>query len=323
MSALRCDVFSAVTCSPLTGGHLRAPVSLFITGSLFLSITGAADHRINGSLENGSRISGSTDPPDPQKPRSGVLAVMKVSRIAAAGAVAGTAVLALSSPALAHVSVQPEGSAAKGGYAVVDFKVPNERDNASTTKVEVNFPAEHPLSSVMPEPVNGWDIKITKAKLDKPLEVHGRQITEAVTKVTWTAKSGGIAPGFFQKFPVNVGALPEDADELVFKAIQTYSNKEVVRWIEVQEGEEEPENPAPVLTLSAAEEEGHHGSGAAEPSEEPSDDADQAAAHTSASAEDASGDGTDTTARVLGIVGIVVGAAGVAYGVLAGRRRSA
>ncbi|MGC0330903.1 uncharacterized protein YcnI [Streptomyces sp. SAI-170] len=249
---------------------------------------------------------------------------MKVSRVAAAAAVAGTAVLALSSPALAHVSVQPEGTAAKGGYAVVDFKVPNERDNASTTKVEVNFPAEHPLSSVMPEPINGWDIKITKAKLDKPLEVHGRQITEAVTKVTWTAKSGGIKPGFFQKFPVNIGALPEDADELVFKAIQTYSNNEVVRWIEVQEGAEEPENPAPVLALSAAEEEGHHGSGSAtaEPSDEPSGDADHAAAQTSAT-EEASGDSSDTTARVLGVVGIVVGAAGVAYGVLAGRRRSA
>ncbi|MFJ5774700.1 YcnI family protein [Streptomyces sp. NPDC093094] len=250
---------------------------------------------------------------------------MKVSRIAAAGAVAGSAVLALAAPALAHVSVQPEGTAAKGGYAVVDFKVPNERDNASTTKLEVSFPAEHPLSSVMPEPLTGWDIEVTKAKLAKPLEVHGRQITEAVTKVTWTAKNGGIKPGFFQKFPVNIGALPEDADELVFKAIQTYSNKDVVRWIEVQEGEEEPENPAPVLALAAAEEGGHHGAGAssAEPSAEASDDADQAAAHTSASAEDASQDSTDTTARVLGIVGIVVGAAGVAYGVLAGRRRSA
>ncbi|MET9731742.1 YcnI family protein [Streptomyces sp. NPDC006458] len=250
---------------------------------------------------------------------------MQVSRIAAAAAVAGTTVLALASPALAHVSVQPEGKAAKGGFAVVDFKVPNERDNASTTKLEVSFPADHPLASVMPEPVPGWDAKVTKSKLDKPLNLHGRQITEVVSKVTWTAKNGGIKPGFFQKFPVSVGTLPEDADELVFKAIQTYSGGEVVRWIEVQEGDEEPENPAPVLALSAAEEDGHHGSGSEDDkaSAEPSADASQAAAHTSASAEEASGDSTDTTARVLGIVGIVVGAAGVAYGVLAGRRRSA
>ncbi|WP_128435485.1 YcnI family protein [Streptomyces cyaneus] len=243
---------------------------------------------------------------------------MKASRIAAAGTLAGTAVLALSVPAFAHVSVQPEGTAAKGGYAVVDFKVPNERDNARTTKLEVNFPTDHPLASAMPEAIDGWDIKVTKSKLDKPIEMHGEKISEAVTKITWTATGDGIKAGYFQKFPVSVGQLPEDADELVFKAIQTYSNKEVVRWIEVpQDGQEEPENPAPVLELSAAED-GHHGSSSSEKASD-SDDAEAAAAKTAA-AEPA--DSSDTTARVLGVVGIVVGALGVAYGVIAGRRRT-
>ncbi|MER5941265.1 YcnI family protein [Streptomyces sp. NPDC001928] len=243
---------------------------------------------------------------------------MKASRFAAAGVLAGSAVLALSVPAFAHVSVQPEGTAAKGGYAVVDFKVPNERDDASTTKLEVSFPTDHPLASVMPEAVPGWKAEVTKSTLDKPLEMHGKKITEAVTKVTWTAEGKGIQPGFFQKFPLSVGTLPEDTDELVFKAIQTYSNKEVVRWIEVpQEGQDEPENPAPVLALSAAEE-GHHGSSSSDKASD-SDETEAAAAKTDA-AEPA--DSSDTTARVLGVVGIVVGALGVAYGVLAGRRRT-
>ncbi|MFF9030532.1 YcnI family copper-binding membrane protein [Streptomyces iakyrus] len=245
---------------------------------------------------------------------------MKASRIAAAGAAAGITVLALSAPAFAHVTVQPEGTAAKGGYAVVDFKVPNERDDASTTKLEVTFPTDHPLASVMPEPMPGWKIVVTKSKLDKPLEMHGEKITEAVTKVTWTADGKGIEPGYFEKFPLSVGQLPEDTDQLVFKALQTYSNKEVVRWIEVpQKGQEEPDNPAPVLELAAASEDGHHGSAADEDSD--AESAEKASAHTAAS-DSASSDGTDTTARVLGIVGIVVGAAGVAYGVLAGRRRT-
>ncbi|USQ89845.1 YcnI family protein [Streptomyces phaeoluteigriseus] len=248
---------------------------------------------------------------------------MKVSRLAAAAAVAGSAVLVLCSPAFAHVSVQPEGTAAKGGYAVVNFRVPNERDNASTTQLEVTFPADAPLASVMPQKVDGWKITVTKSKLAKPLQVHGRQISEAVSKVTWTAADKGIEPGFIQQFPVSLGALPEKADQMVFKAIQTYSNKEVVRWIEVQkEGAEEPENPAPVLALSAAEDDHSHGSAAEESSAASSGksgDAEPAAATTEASD---SSDGTDTTARVLGIVGIVVGAAGVAYGVLAGRRRT-
>ncbi|MEV8069491.1 YcnI family protein, partial [Streptomyces sp. NPDC085995] len=177
----------------------------------------------------------------------------RTSRLVTVGALAGTAVLAVSVPAFAHVTVQPEGAAAKGGYAVVDFKVPNERDNASTTKLEVNFPADHPLASVMPQPIDGWKIQVTKSALAKPLEMHGKKITEAVTKVTWTADGKGIEPGYFQKFPVSLGALPEDTDQLVFKALQTYSNKEVVRWIEVQQkGQEEPDNPAPTLQLTAA-----------------------------------------------------------------------
>ncbi|MGW7523560.1 YcnI family copper-binding membrane protein [Streptomyces sp. NPDC054783] len=244
---------------------------------------------------------------------------MQASRIAsralAAAGTAGTAVLALSVPAFAHVSVQPEGAAAKGGYAVVDFKVPNERDNASTTKVEVDFPADHPLASVMPQPVAGWHVQVTKTKPAKPLTMHGEKIDEAVTRVIWSAVDGkGIQPGYFQKFPLSLGALPENTDQLVFKALQTYSDKEVVRWIEVpQAGQDEPENPAPVLQLSAATDDRH---GTAE------DASDKAATTTAADSGSGSHD-TDTTARVLAVVGIAVGVAGVAYGVLAGRRRTA
>ncbi|WP_460067578.1 YcnI family copper-binding membrane protein [Streptomyces sp. YKOK-I1] len=249
---------------------------------------------------------------------------MQASRIAAAAAVAGSTVLLLSSPAFAHVSVQPDGTAAKGGYALVNFRVPNERDDASTTKLEVSFPTDHPLASVMPEKIAGWKAVVTKTKLAKPLEVHGQKINEAVSKVTWTADGKGIEPGYIQRFPVSMGALPEDTDELVFKAIQTYSGGEVVRWIEVQEdGAEEPENPAPVLALSAATEDHHGGAATAEDASDESDESDdaKAASVTAEAAADSSG-GSDTTARVLGVVGIVVGAAGVAYGVLAGRRRT-
>ncbi|MFE9996162.1 YcnI family copper-binding membrane protein [Streptomyces avermitilis] len=242
---------------------------------------------------------------------------MKATRIAAAGVAAASAVLVLSAPAFAHVSVQPEGAAAKGGYATVNFKVPNERDDASTTKLEVSFPADHPLASVMPQPIDGWSVKVTKSKLAKPLTLHGEKIDEAVSKVTWTATGKGVEPGFFQKFPLSIGALPEDTDELVFKALQTYDNKEVVRWIEPQkEGQEEPENPAPVLALSAASTDGHHGSSTAE------DASDTSKPAADSSTEASSADSSDTTARVLGVVGIVVGVAGVAYGVLAGRRRT-
>ncbi|MFF8552784.1 YcnI family protein [Streptomyces sp. NPDC015501] len=247
---------------------------------------------------------------------------MKLSRIALAGGVAASTVLLVAGPAAAHVSVQPVGEAAKGGYATLNFKVPNERDQASTVKVEVNFPADHPLSSVTPQAVPGWKITIDKSKLDKPLDVHGKKITEAVSKVTWTADDGEIAPGYFQQFPVSVGALPEDADQLVFKAIQTYDNKEVVRWIEEPEaGGDEPDSPAPVLKLTAAAEDGHGGAAgdAGKGDDHKAADSDAPTGKSSTAASSSS----DTTARTLGIIGIVIGIAGVAFGVLAGRRRSA
>jgi uncharacterized protein YcnI len=248
---------------------------------------------------------------------------MNVSRIALVGGVAASTVLILAGTASAHVSVQPQGEAAKGGYATINFKVPNERDDASTTKLEVNFPTDHPLASVMPQPVPGWKIDVTRSKLAKPLDMHGQKINEAVSKVTWTAEGSkndlGIRPGEFQQFPLSVGQLPEDADQLVFKAIQTYDNKEVVRWIEEQkDGAEEPESPAPVLKLTAATTD-EHGSTADDKSGAAT--ADEAKdKHTEASSASSS---SDTTARVLGVVGIVIGIAGVAFGVLAGRRRSA
>ncbi|MEU4964514.1 YcnI family protein [Streptomyces smyrnaeus] len=236
-------------------------------------------------------------------------------RAATACALAAGTVLLVAGPASAHVSVDPK-EAAKGGYSTVNFKVPNEKDDSSTVKLEVTFPTDHPLASVMPQPVPGWDIKVDKKKLDKPIEMHGEKITEAVSKVTWSG--GKVEPGQFQQFPVSMGQLPEDADRLVFKALQTYDNDDVVRWIEEpEEGAAEPENPAPVLKLTA------DGSGDGAAATGSSADDAKGTEKTAAAADSDSASTSDTTARVLGVVGIVVGVAGVAFGVLAGRRRAA
>ncbi|MFC0601789.1 YcnI family protein [Streptomyces palmae] len=245
----------------------------------------------------------------------------RLRRLSVLGGVsAGAVVLLAAAPALAHVSVQP-GQAEKGGYSVINFKVPNERDDAATVKLEVTVPTDHPLASVMPQPVPGWDVKVSKSKLDKPIEMHGQKIDEAVSKVTWTAQKKGIEPGTFQQFPLSVGQLPQDADQIVFKALQTYDDKEVVRWIEPpKEGAPEPESPAPVLKLvAAADGSGQHGSSAGPDDQGKADDGRGAQQQAAGDG----GDDSDTTARVLGIAGIVVGAAGIAFGVLTGRRRSA
>ncbi|MFD5425405.1 YcnI family protein [Streptomyces sp. NPDC127084] len=244
------------------------------------------------------------------------------SRLTIAAGITASSVLLLSVPAFAHVSVQPQGEAAKGGYATVIFKVPNESDTASTVKLEVSLPTEHPLSSVMPQPVPGWKAVTTKTELAKPLTVHGKQITKAVTKITWTADGGRIAPGEFQQFPVSLGKLPEDTDSLVFKALQTYDDKQVVRWIEEpKQGAAEPENPAPVLALSAAT--GDHHGGAAASDDKNAKGGHEGGEHGEGGSETAADSAdSDTTARVLAVLGIALGVAGVAFGVLAGRRRA-
>ncbi|MEV0260433.1 YcnI family protein [Streptomyces sp. NPDC050617] len=232
-------------------------------------------------------------------------------RLPLVSALAGGTVLLLAGPAFAHVSVQP-GTAEKGGYTTVAFKVPNEKDNASTVKLEVTLDPKHPLPSVSTQPVPGWDVKVDKTKLDKPIKTADGMVNEAVTKITWSG--GKIEPGSFQQFPVSLGPLPKDADQVVFKALQTYSDNDVVRWIDASTpGGEEPDHPAPVLKLTAPA----AGKGDGHDSKDGrSDTAATAGAKTS-------GDGgSDTTARVLGIVGIVVGVAGVAFAVLTGRRRS-
>ncbi|MGH3738336.1 MAG: YcnI family protein [Micromonosporaceae bacterium] len=203
--------------------------------------------------------------------------------------------------AAAHVTVEPK-EATQGGYATVVFRMPNERDDASTTKLDVVMPAEHPIASVRTMDVPGWDITLKKRKLDKPIEASGRKIEEVVDTITWTATKGhALGNAEFVQFPVSMGRLPE-TDHLVFKALQTYDSGEVVRWIEeAEEGEERPEHPAPVLTLVKA------------PTE-----VDGSAAPVPAAAEKDSSDGG--TPMWLGILGLLAGLGGLTLGGLAYQR---
>jgi periplasmic copper chaperone A len=163
------------------------------------------------------------------------------------------AALALAAPAGAgaHVTLQPEEAAA-GDFTVLDVRVPNERDDAATTKVDVQFPPGFVFASYQPVP--GWSVQVGMEKLDKPLTSHGEEITEQVSRMTWTAgDSAGIQPGQFLDFPVSVQIPGEAGDTLTFKALQTYDNGEVVRWI----GAPESEEPAPQVTVTEGG--GEHG----------------------------------------------------------------
>jgi len=199
------------------------------------------------------------------------------------------ALLALLAPAAAsaHVTLQPDEVAA-GDFAVLDVRVPNERDDAATTKVAVQFPSGFPFASY--QPVAGWSVQVQMEKLDKPLTSHGEKISEQVGRITWTATGdAGVQPGQFQDFPISVQIPGEGGDTLTFKALQTYDNGEVVRWI----GAPESEEPAPQVAVTEGE--AHHdGASASESSEADDDDG---------------SDGLAVAALIVGALGLLAGGA--------------
>jgi periplasmic copper chaperone A len=211
-------------------------------------------------------------------------------RIRAAACVV-LAALAVPATADAHVTINP-GEWEAGGFARFAVRVPNERDNADTTRVTMRLP-ENVVSASF-QPVEGWKRTVQMERLDEPIEEEGEEpITERLATVTWSG--GRIRPGEFQEFGISF-QVPEDAvgEALEFPAIQRYSDGEVVRWI----GPEDADAPAPVVeVLPVAEEEGET---AATP----------AAEATPASAEASSDD--DATGRAnlalgVGIVGLLAG----------------
>ncbi|MEV4894305.1 DUF1775 domain-containing protein [Nonomuraea sp. NPDC055795] len=232
-------------------------------------------------------------------------------RAATVLAAASALTLGLAAPALAHVTINP-GTAEQGGFTKVAFRVPNERDDAGTTKIEVAFPTDHPLAFVKVKPVPGWTVKVTEGKLPQPVKTEFGDLEEAVTKVEWSG--GKINPGEFQEFEVSMGQLPKDVDQLVFPTTQTYSGGEVVKWADAPKSDgTEAEHPAPVLKLTPATTDAH-GAPATPATTAP-------AAKPSLTPVAASSSPSDNTARLLAGAGLAVGVIGLVVAALSLRRR--
>jgi uncharacterized protein YcnI len=154
---------------------------------------------------------------------------------------------ACAASAEAHVTISPATIQA-GAFDELVFRCPNERAAAATTALTIQLPQDNPIGSVEVRALPGWQSSVTMRKLTKPIETQHGEITSAVDTITW--KGGTIPPGEYQDFAILAGPIPSSAHELVFKALQTYSNGEVVRWIQLRHpNEPEPPNPAPILKV--------------------------------------------------------------------------
>jgi uncharacterized protein len=226
-------------------------------------------------------------------------------RVAAPFAAIVVAAALLPAAASAHVTLQPK-TAAEGSYSVLSVRVPTERDTASTVKVQVQLPPGFSYAAYEPTP--GWTVKVKKSKLATPIKTDDGDVTEEVDEITWTGTGKGdgkIAPGQFKDFPLSLAIPGKAGDTLTFKAIQTYSDKSVVRWI----GAPDADKPAPTVAVIPAAD-AAHGAPAAAPAATPATPAVPSVPEAKAGASK----GLGIAALAVGIVALLLGAGAIVIG---------
>jgi uncharacterized protein YcnI len=150
--------------------------------------------------------------------------------------------------AQAHISLHPNTIPA-GAFATLDVRVPGEQEGAYVKRVDVLFPAG--FTGVDYENVSGWSTHVIEAKLAKPLREDGETIDTEVSQIvwTWTGPRGKVNNGQFVDFPLSL-AIPADASgkALEFRTVQSYSNGQVVHWIDPSLT---AEHPSPRIDVTA------------------------------------------------------------------------
>ena len=233
-----------------------------------------------------------------------------------------SAVLVLSGPAFAHVSVQPQGEAAKGGYATINFKVPNERDNASTTKLEVNFPTDHPLASVMPQPVPGWTSRSPRPSSTSRSSCTARRSTRPSPRSPGPPTARASSPASSSSSRSPSASCPRTPTSWCSRrSRRTTTRRSSAGSRSRRRAPRSPRTRRRCSKLTAATEADHHGAAA-------TDDRRRRRRRRSARAPPTATAGRPPTAVTPPPASSASSAsssasAGVAFGVLAGRRRTA
>ena len=144
-----------------------------------------------------------------------------------AGALVAAAALVITGAAWAHAAVSPGVVLAKHAQEY-GLLVPTEKEDATTTSVELTVPSGFAIDSFVPSP--GW--KRTE-------QTKGSGEEAIVQKVTW---SGGKVPtGEDSAF--HFLATANDSKTYEFDVRQTYSDGSIVDW----NGPESSDTPAPTL----------------------------------------------------------------------------
>ncbi len=162
-------------------------------------------------------------------------------------AACAAALLSLSVPAFAHVTLE-QGQAVAGSTYKAVVRVPHGCAGSPTTAVRVKIPDG--MTGVKPMPKAGWQLSTTKGKLATPIsDGHGGQITEGVVEVVWSG--GKLLDEHYDEFVLR-GALPNTPNTVVYFPTVTECEKGVERWIEIPAAGQSGNLrfPAPALRLT-------------------------------------------------------------------------
>lgn len=124
-----------------------------------------------------------------------------------------------SAAAFAHVVLDQPQAATGSSYKAV-FRVSHGCEGLPTTGITVLVPNGVQGSKPMPKP--GWTLAVRRDKLAQPYSSHGRQITDDVVEVRWTAatREAALPEAYFDEFVLRA-TLPDLPGPLWFKVVQT------------------------------------------------------------------------------------------------------
>lgn len=121
--------------------------------------------------------------------------------------------------AFPHV-VLDEPVALAGSSYKATLRVAHGCEGSPTTAITVLLPAG--FQGAKPMPKAGWVLAVRRDKLAQPYSSHGRQVTQDVTEISWTAaaRENWLPDAWFDEFVLR-GSLPAEAGPLWFKVLQT------------------------------------------------------------------------------------------------------
>lgn len=233
------------------------------------------------------------------------------TRLAAAAGTAAAAIVLGTGVASAHIGTSADEVAA-GSTIALGLTVGHGCGESPTREVAIQIPEG--INNAQPFAHPGWSVASEIETLATPVtSAHGEEITDRVSVITYTADAGNELPNEVRDtFTVNFTAPDTPGETLYFKMIQSCTEGSN-DWIEEYDGTgEEPEHPAPSITVTESTGEGEHGEG--EHGEEAghdegATDVTEVAADVTSSTSEGDGNGSG-----LAVVGIVIGALGLATG---------